>query len=702
MPEKLFRRKARKITPKKAPKEAVKKTVLVGTYRGDQLEKWRGYYNYPLTDKDAFDLESAKKVNELWLFRGAADGRFYSAQFVGEFTRDELKAKFGYPAASGRGHGSRYLLYKISPTQIYDPASGLAEAVIVRTADFARSPKVRKQLKAYLESPDRADPDLAKLLPTIVTKVPRENLRVCEAAVQLEFLSLFGNHSPVQVVPRATGTRYFTVIDLFAGIGGFRLAAERCGGKCINFSEINPDAISAYVANNPESERTNLGDVTKLKDLPSHDLLTGGVPCQSWSIAGKNLGFDDDRGQLWNDAIFLLNKSRPKAFIFENVKGLADPRNEQALNYIVGRIKEAGYHASWYVLNSFDYGVPQSRVRIYIIGFRDKNFAERFRLPSPVEKRIVLADILDDKVSCPQERGRENDASEGRGAGDRPVHGATSLSTNNGFNDYFLFNDLRNGATTIHSWDILETTDHQKRICLLLLKNRRRSEYGPLDGNPLSLRDLQKLDGSISQKDLDDLIDLGILHEEKYRYQICMDKLTSIRLTEEETLLLSFAREREVVPDFFSHEKEIRKKGVDVLRVLSSLEAKGVLHCVESKYDFKNTKISTGLFGVNRIVLPSSSIFPTLVASDSNDYVTSIDLKARSKASYRRNFLEYVYRRKRFRKISKREACRIQGFPADFILPPTRARWMKLIGNSVAVPVVEKLVQAVVDTGVFS
>ena len=236
----------------------------------------------------------------------------------------------------------------------------------------------------------------------------------------------------------------------------------------------------------------------------------------------------------------------------------------------------------------------------------------------------------------------------------------------------------------------------------MLLKNRRRSEYGPLDGNPLSLRDLQKLDGSISQKDLDDLIDLGILHEEKYRYQICTDKLTSIRLTEEETLLLSFAREREVVPDFFSHEKEIRKKGVDVLRVLSSLEAKGVLHCVESKYDFKNTKISTGLFGVNRIVLPSSNIFPTLVASDSNDYVTSIDLKARSKASYRRNFLEYVYRRKRFRKISKREACRIQGFPADFILPPTRARWMKLIGNSVAVPVVEKLVQAVVDTGVFS
>ena len=139
----------------------------------------------------------------------------------------------------------------------------------------------------------------------------------------------------------------FTFIDLFSGIGGFRMALNRVGGKCLNFSEINKDAISAYCENFDEGIEYNLGDITKIKVLPSHDLLTGGVPCQSWSIAGKNLGFDDDRGQLWNDTIYLLNQSRPKAFIFENVKGLIDPRNKEALSYILERIKEAGYYANY-------------------------------------------------------------------------------------------------------------------------------------------------------------------------------------------------------------------------------------------------------------------------------------------------------------------------------------------------------------------
>jgi DNA (cytosine-5)-methyltransferase 1 len=177
----------------------------------------------------------------------------------------------------------------------------------------------------------------------------------------------------------------FTAVDLFAGIGGFRLAIEKCGGRTIAFSEIDSDAINAYVENFSENKNTNLGNVTKLKRLPNHDLLTAGVPCQSWSIAGRNLGFDDDRGQLWNDALFLLKQSRPKAFIFENVKGLADPRNRNALDYIMARIKEAGYFADYYVLDSFDYGVPQSRVRIYIIGFGESCFHHAFFAPGKIK-----------------------------------------------------------------------------------------------------------------------------------------------------------------------------------------------------------------------------------------------------------------------------------------------------------------------------
>ena len=188
--------------------------------------------------------------------------------------------------------------------------------------------------------------------------------------------------------------KYFSFVDLFSGIGGFKIALENNGGHCLGFSEINSDAIEFYCKNFNENKANNFGNITKIQELPKHDLLTAGVPCQSWSIAGKNLGFDDDRGKLWNDTIYLLQKSKPKAFIFENVKGLVDPRNKKALFYILDRIKQAGYYADYYVINSHDYGVPQSRVRVYIIGFREKEFFDKFRLPTPLVKKKKLADIL--------------------------------------------------------------------------------------------------------------------------------------------------------------------------------------------------------------------------------------------------------------------------------------------------------------------
>jgi DNA (cytosine-5)-methyltransferase 1 len=117
-----------------------------------------------------------------------------------------------------------------------------------------------------------------------------------------------------------TENKLFSFLDLFAGIGGFRIALENNGGHCLGFSEVDNDAIASYCENFGEDDSSNFGDITKIKALPFHDLLTAGVPCQSWSIAGKNLGFDDDRGQLWNDTIYLLQQAKPKAFIFENVK----------------------------------------------------------------------------------------------------------------------------------------------------------------------------------------------------------------------------------------------------------------------------------------------------------------------------------------------------------------------------------------------
>jgi len=478
----------------------------------------------------------------------------------------------------------------------------------------------------------------------------------------------------------------FSFIDLFAGIGGFRLALESVGGRCLGFSEIAPDAIKTYCANFHETEDGNFGDITKIKDLPRHDFMTAGVPCQSWSIAGKNLGFDDDRGQLWNDTLYLLNKVRPKAFIFENVKGLSDPRNQKALDYILARIKQAGYHAQKFVLNAYDYGVPQTRVRIYIIGFRDEKYLKRLQLPKPFPGEVRLNDVLDSEITMACEDG----------PGTRP---RWSLSCNDkGFNDYFLFNDLRNGPTTIHSWDIIDTTDREKQICYLLLRNRRKSDYGALDGNPLSLKHFQVLDATIKREELETLVWKHILKSVEYLYEIEHEDLAD---ESDELFILSLGKNNLLNVDNLKVNREVKKRKIDVHRVLDELSRRGVIRCVETRYDFKNTKISTGLAGINRIFLPSSKIYPTLVASDTNDFVATEPINADTIDEFREEFMERVYRPRNYRRITKSEACRIQGFPDDYLLPPTRPRWMKLIGNSVAVPVIKVLANAVVGTGVF-
>lgn len=202
MADKRLKKKARKVAPKKASAEAQKRVVLVGTYKGDQLTAWPGWYNYPISAKDKIDVESAKKVNELWLFKGTHDQKTYAAEFVGEKTRDELIRDYGYPA-KGRAHGDKYLLFKTAFKYLHKNDNPLdCERVVVRTKDFARSAKVAKQLREYLTSPDRRDPDLANMLPKIITKLKPEQLRVCEAALQLSFADFLLSASELEPSPR--------------------------------------------------------------------------------------------------------------------------------------------------------------------------------------------------------------------------------------------------------------------------------------------------------------------------------------------------------------------------------------------------------------------------------------------------------------------------------------------------------------------
>ena len=377
--------------------------VLVGTYKGDQLTAWRGWYNYPISDEDRYSEADTAKITELWLFRGTEEERRYKAEFVGIKTRKELVDYYGYPAR-GKAHGERYLLFK---TQfMYRHKADVpedAERVIVRAADFAkRSPKVAKQIKAYLESPDRNNPDLAKRLPEIITKLRPEQLRVCELVSQMSLWELPNADSIKPQVPfPAPEKGRFTFIDLFAGIGGIRLGYQALGGKCVFSSEWDKEAAKTYFANFGEEP---FGDIQKIdpSDIPDFDVLLAGFPCQPFSIIGDKEGFKHEtQGTLFFNIEKILLAKKPKAFMLENVRNLTAHDKGRTFRIILSHLREAGYDVHYKVLNALDYGVPQKRERIIICGFR-KPVPFEFPPPIPKEQRKTVADIID--ASAEQDR----------------------------------------------------------------------------------------------------------------------------------------------------------------------------------------------------------------------------------------------------------------------------------------------------------
>src|SRR5690625_1434641 len=164
--------------------------------------------------------------------------------------------------------------------------------------------------------------------------------------------------------------RLFTYIDLFAGIGGFRQALDKFGGTCVFASEIDKFAAKAYetlYGHKPE------GDITQIdaKDVPDHDLLVGGFPCQSFSVAGKRKGFEDTRGTLFFEIARIAKEKQPKALLLENVKGLVNHDKGRTLDIMIETLNEIGYAVDFEVLNSKYFGVPQNRERIFIVAIRE-------------------------------------------------------------------------------------------------------------------------------------------------------------------------------------------------------------------------------------------------------------------------------------------------------------------------------------------
>ena len=187
------------------------------------------------------------------------------------------------------------------------------------------------------------------------------------------------------------------IIDLFAGIGGIRLGFEQAFAgsiDCVFTSEIDKFAIQTYTENFGSDNIR--GDITQIpeSEIPDHDILLAGFPCQPFSQAGLKKGFKDTRGTLFFDIERILIAKKPKAFLLENVKQLKGHDKGNTLKVILEHLHDAGYKTFVNVLAAKDFGIPQNRERIYIIGFLDNDI--EFEFPTPTYKKTRLGDILED------------------------------------------------------------------------------------------------------------------------------------------------------------------------------------------------------------------------------------------------------------------------------------------------------------------
>lgn len=182
-------------------------------------------------------------------------------------------------------------------------------------------------------------------------------------------------------------------IDLFAGIGGTRIPFDELGYECVFSSEWDKAACDTYEANFHERPH---GDITGIpaEAIPPHDLLLAGFPCQAFSIMGKMQGFADIRGTMFFEVARILKHRRPQAVLLENVKQLTTHDKGRTFSTILHTLTDLGYHLQWRVLNALDFGLPQKRERVIIVGFQDKSLCERFNFNLPKQK-YDLKDILE-------------------------------------------------------------------------------------------------------------------------------------------------------------------------------------------------------------------------------------------------------------------------------------------------------------------
>ncbi len=182
-------------------------------------------------------------------------------------------------------------------------------------------------------------------------------------------------------------------IDLFCGLGGFRLALESYGAECVFSSDIDKHVSKTYENNFGDYP---LSDITKVNetDIPKHDILCAGFPCQAFSISGKQKGFEDTRGTLFREVVRIANYHKPELLLLENVKNLEKHDNGKTFKVIKENIEDIGYNMYYKVINASKYGIPQSRERIYMVCIRKDLDNKNYRFPKPINKERCVNDVL--------------------------------------------------------------------------------------------------------------------------------------------------------------------------------------------------------------------------------------------------------------------------------------------------------------------
>jgi DNA (cytosine-5)-methyltransferase 1 len=318
-------------------------------------------------------------------------------------------------------------------------------------------------------------------------------------------------------------------IDLFAGIGGIRLGFERTAKRfgleteCVLSSEIDKKACETYMLNFKEEPS---GDIREITSFPEFDFLLAGFPCQPFSYAGKQQGFGDTRGTLFFEVERVLRDTRPRAFLLENVRGLVTHDKGRTLKTIISKLEELGYGVSYLLLNSSTFGVPQNRVRIYILGLlgnkpkltltsnvgaADSHKYKNKQISLFDESYATVKDILEDS---PSDKYR---------CSDEFISQLSKVVGNNfeSLHGYRLI-DYR-GGNSIHSWELGikgDCTKEEIEFLNQLIANRRKKIYGThQDGKALTLEQIRTFyNHDQLEVIIKSLLQKGYLREEDNKY----------------------------------------------------------------------------------------------------------------------------------------------------------------------------------------